>query len=135
MKKILRLILLCLCSVVFAAEPASPARAIVIKLAWGYDAETAVDSFRADGLTGIDGVDTILTDWVVTAIEPVVWRSELKRRNPELFTRMGMNRYLVIGWGPDAAERPPYIINRMLTQLREQDTVEEADRVFTLASE
>jgi len=134
MKKILILILVCLCSTVMAAEPSSPARAIVIKLVEGYDAEMAAESFQAYGLTGIEGVDQILTDWAVSAIEPVVWAPESETRNPDLFENLGMNRSLVIGWGPDAVQRPPYIVNRMLTQLRKQLTVEEADRIFTLAA-
>lgn len=135
MKTSIILALLFIASLAFAGDGVSMGNGVVVKLAEGYDTETIEEAFLETGRLGIEGLDTILTDWAVVAVEAVVWSPELEDKNPELFELMGMNRYLLIGWTLEDAQRPPYILNRMLSQLREMETVEKADRIFTVASE
>lgn len=130
MKTGIILALLFIASLASAGEVVTMGNGVVVKLAKDFDAETMEEAFLENGELGVEGLDVILADWAVAAVEAVVWSPELEEKNPGLFELMGMNRYLLIGWSSEDAQRPPYILNRMLSQLRELKTIEEADRIF-----
>jgi subtilisin family serine protease len=110
-----------------AAEFAPPQKAFVVKLVDGYEAATAAKVFLSQGGIGDKALDVILHDWSLETVQPVFCRDGHPPRHPELFKKLGLNRYVLLGWGPRAAQRPPYILEEVLGQLRKADSVEEAE--------
>ena len=120
------LFLICACAQ--AAELAPPQKAIVVKLAAGLDAGAATRSFAAHGTTDIAGLDAILNGWAFKKVQPVFCRDGRTPRDPVLFNRLGLNRYLVLGWESGAAPRTPEVLDQILGQLRQAPAIEEAER-------
>lgn len=108
-----------------AAVP--PSETFVIKLAGGYRADVVASALAAGQPSGVPGLDPILHDWMLTAVKPVFSRTGKAVQDPELFGRLGLDRYLVVGWAPPAPAQAPHVQAQILSQLRQFAQVEEAE--------
>lgn len=109
-------------------QPAVPAhKALVVKLAAGYNAGTIAGNFQRNGATGLADLDTFLKNWNLVRVAPVFGRAGVPPRDPEAFNRLGLDRFLEVGWAKGSAPRSAQDVELALGQLRQMKVVETAE--------
>ena len=109
-------------------SPAVPAhKALVVKLAPGYQAAAVAGNFQASGKTGLAELDTFLNNWALVRVAPVFGRAGVPPRDPEAYSRLGLDRFLEVGWTKGSAPRTAQEIELALTQARQLKPVELAE--------
>lgn len=122
-------LLVLMCAVVWAQAVLQPPvhETFVLKLADGMDAAAVAAQVAKEGTSGSQSLDILLKDWRLKSCRPAFCRDGHEPRDPELFRKLGLNRYLLVGWSPDSAAQPDYLIKKILGQLQALDVVEGAE--------